>query len=958
MLFNARSLCNKITGITEFLTEKKCDVCFITEAWMKLENTSKVADIRDLGYNVILQPRKGKRGGGVCVLYKDHINIKKCNINKNKTFEVLEVIINGKPDIIRVSACYRTGKMSTDGRAKFVHDLDEYLQCLSLKKGEKILLGDFNVHVHEEGNLDRRDLYNTTDSYGFCQVVNQPTHKDGGTLDLVFAQLESNCLHAIQNTLIVYDLIHSVTSDHSFIEFTVPFQNKVQDKKVSFSYRDYKKVDPKLFSDDVIQLLNEKSVNFFNENVDAATNHFETCLLMAVEKHAPLIEITTKPKRTPFTNNEIIELRRKRRKAERMYRKHGGDYWKTQYDTLVKEVSHLVKTTRNNFYIKGLEACAGNKKDTFKLFDKLLGKNKEMLLPAHDDEAELCNEFEQYFYDKVYTIRNDISKSHFVTEPFTPKRIAVQKFNNFSPLTSNEVTDTVNSLHDKYCKLDPISAKLFKQCLPYLLPYINYIMNSSLMTGVVPDCFKKALVKPKIKSDTLDQDLFKSFRPLSNLSFLSKALERCVLKQLVSHLDKNNLFGEFQSAYRKFHSCETAITKIYNDILCSLDKKQCTFILFLDLSAAFDTIDHSILLSTLESKFGITGTALLWFTSYLSKRKCHVSIGKCISDGIFLLFGVPQGSILGPILFILYISDIEYIAKKHGFKIHIYADDAQVYISFEKLDIMATVSDVEYCLREIKNWMSCNFLKINEDKTKLLLISSKKEIYNIYTDLCVSFSGNIIIPSLDAVNLGVTFDSEMSMVPYINSIVSKGYWQLNNFWNTADKFTYELKLQLVTSYILPLIDYCNITFTAASRVNINKLQKLLNSAVRFIFNLTGKRYRCSITPYLKKAHILPVEFRIKYKIALTVYKCFHDAAPVYLQELITPKATYSHLRSDNDIYSLQTDIPCSHYSESSFSYTAPLVWNKLPQDVKRCPSLDCFKKRLKSHYFSEYFGPD
>ena len=141
MLFNARSLCNKITRITEFLTEKKCDVCFITEAWMKLENTSKVADIRDLGYNVILQPRKGKRGGGVCVLYKDHINIKKCNINKNKSFEVLEVILNGKPDIIRVSACYRTGKMSTDGRAKFVYDLDEYLQCLSLKKGEKFSLG-------------------------------------------------------------------------------------------------------------------------------------------------------------------------------------------------------------------------------------------------------------------------------------------------------------------------------------------------------------------------------------------------------------------------------------------------------------------------------------------------------------------------------------------------------------------------------------------------------------------------------------------------------------------------------------------------------------------------------------------------------------------------------------------------------------------------------------------------
>ena len=845
MLFNARSLCNKITGVTEFLTEKKCDACFITEAWMKLNNTSNVSEIKDMGYNVEIQPRKGKRGGGVCVVYKNHIKLKKCNITKYKSFEILEVTLHGKPDIIRVSACYRTGKMSTEGRGNFACELDNYLQSLCLKKGENILCGDFNIHVEEEGNLDRNALYLTTESYGYSQVVTQPTHKDGGTLDLVFAQTEGTCLQSIKDSLFVYDLCHSITSDHTFIEFTVPFQNDViQDKRVTLSYRDYNKVDPKLFCEDVVEFLNEKTGNFFDENIDTATSILHDCLLMTVEKHAPLINISVKPKRTPFTNNNIIELRRKRRKAERMYRKYGGNYWKKQYDTLVKEVSNLVKTTRNDFYINGLESCAGNKKDTFKLFDKLLGKNKEMQLPAHDNEADLCNEFEQFFYNKVCTIRNDIVKKYSVGKPTVSNNVQIaEKLNNFSVLSDNDIYDTIINLTNKHCKLDPISSKLFKQCLPSLLPYVKYIMNTSLQNGTVPDCFKKALVKPKLKSSILDQDLLNSFRPLSNLSFLSKGLERCVLKQLVYHLDKNNLFGEFQSAYRKFHSCETAITKITNDILCSLDKKQCTFILFLDLSAAFDTVDHSILLSTLQSKYGITGTVLSWFKSYLSNRTCNVSIGECLSEGIILLFGVPQGSILGPILFIIYISEIEYIAKKHGFKIHTYADDAQIYIAFEKLDIISTVSDVEYCLREIKYWMSCNFLKINEDKTKLLMISSKKDYtHNVYKDLCISFSGNVITPTLEVVNLGVTFDAEMSMTPYINTIVSKGYGQLSNFWKTADKLTYELKLQLVTSFILPLIDYCNITFIAASKFNVNKLQKLLNSAIRFIFNMTGKRY--------------------------------------------------------------------------------------------------------------------
>ena len=235
------------------------------------------------------------------------------------------------------------------------------------------------------------------------------------------------------------------------------------------------------------------------------------------------------------------------------------------------------------------------------------------------------------------------------------------------------------------------------------------------------------------------------------------------------------------------------------------------------------------------------------------------------------------------------------------------------------------------------------------------MISSDDDLNRIYTDLCISFSGNVLVPSSSAVNLGVTFDSTMCMDKYINVIVSKGYFKLNNFWGNADKLTYDLKLQLVTTYILPLIDYCNIIFLASSKSNVGKLQKLLNSSIRFIFNLTGKRYRYSITPYMKKLHLLPVEFRIKYKISLTVYKCLHDLAPDYLKSLIQPKVMYSHLRSSNDVYSLQTIVPNTKYGESTFSFAAPMLWNELPQDIKLSPSVESFKKRLKTHYFTEYY---
>ena len=186
MTFNSRSLCNKTTGVTEFLKDQKCDVCFITEAWLKLKDTATVAKIKESGFLVKFQPRKGKRGGGVCVLYKENIDLKKCNICHYKSFEVLEVVIKGKLDLLRVSTFYRTGKMSTENRASFSNDLDDYLQNLMLKRGEKILCGDFNVHVENKLNLDRKALYDITESYSFVQLVKEPTHKEGGTLDLIF----------------------------------------------------------------------------------------------------------------------------------------------------------------------------------------------------------------------------------------------------------------------------------------------------------------------------------------------------------------------------------------------------------------------------------------------------------------------------------------------------------------------------------------------------------------------------------------------------------------------------------------------------------------------------------------------------------------------------------------------------------------------------------------------------
>ena len=204
--------------------------------------------------------------------------------------------------------------------------------------------------------------------------------------------------------------------------------------------------------------------------------------------------------------------------------------------------------------------------------------------------------------------------------------------------------------------------------------------------------------------------------------------------------------------------------------------------------------------------------------------------------------------------------------------------------------------------------------------------------------------------------VGVKIDSTMSMHDQINSITPKGYYYLHNFYRIADKLTRNLKVQLVMTYIIPLVDYCNVVLISATQCYIEKLQKLMNSAVRFIFRLNGKKRFSSITKYMKELHLLPVKFRMKYQLSLLVFKCINGLAPQYLCDLLCEKVGYSHLRSSNDLFLLHTNVPDSKYGESTFSYAASCEWNTLPSELKLCSSLETFKTLLKTHYFRLYYN--
>ncbi|KAI0238454.1 hypothetical protein LSAT2_010826 [Lamellibrachia satsuma] len=293
----------------------------------------------------------------------------------------------------------------------------------------------------------------------------------------------------------------------------------------------------------------------------------------------------------------------------------------------------------------------------------------EASLPNAGSLEQLASRFSEFFQDKVRLIQENLTLKadpNYVPPDESPGTVD-DKLSICLPAMEDEVRQLVNKSPSKSCSLDPVPTWFLKEHLDCLLTSITNIVNLSMSTGIVPTKMKAVLVTPLLKKPSLDKDIMKNFRPASNLlknfrpifnlSFISKLTERVVLNRLIDHVSLNNLQEKFQSAYKPNHSTETALMRIQNDILITLDNKRGILLLLLDLSGAFDTVDHTLLLACMRSA-GIIGIAHKWFDSYLTLRTQIVRLGQTQSDPLELLQGVPQGSILGPVLFTLYILPI------------------------------------------------------------------------------------------------------------------------------------------------------------------------------------------------------------------------------------------------------------------------------------------------------------
>ena len=539
--------------------------------------------------------------------------------------------------------------------------------------------------------------------------------------------------------------------------------------------------------------------------------------------------ITCRPK-SPWYKSDFRDAKRSKRRAERRYLKSRLTTHLAILKEKCRKYNELLESAKTSYYRIKIDECDNNR--LFGFINSLLSKSSlAPKLPKHNLMIDLANRFANFFHNKISNSHNSLNcVSNTIS--FSLIESCSAKITHFQFVHPNDVLKIITGTSNVTSDLDPLPIPILKECIrPLLLP-ISAIINKSLSTGVFPSSLKKSLVYPMIKKSSLDLDNLANYRSVSNLPFLSKVIERIVVSQIDCYLMDNNLYPSKQSAYRRHHSTETVLLRLVNDITVALDNNLDVALILLDLSSAFDTVDHEILLKRLRLKFGFCGVVLQWIKSYLANRTQTTVVSEVQSESHNLYWGVPQGSALGPILFLLYISPIQEIALLHKLEIMIYADDTQIYTFLSHDHLKAQLKSLEACSNDIIDWFKSNWLRCNPDKTQFIHFSSRFKTAIPAVSMLIDGHD---IKSVDSVgDLGVILDCSLSMKKHVSNLCSSASFALRNIRSIRNYLDKNRLERLVHAFISSKIDYCNSILYRLTNKEINKIQRIQNASARLI----------------------------------------------------------------------------------------------------------------------------
>ena len=934
---NTRSLKGKSQLVMEMLVKENIDLLFVTESWLKNKEEDKIwlrsQEFSKDPWQSENIPRRGqKRGGGIMLITKKYIKKQLIKIIKHEKFEaaIWKLSICSKELI--VLGVYHPPE-PTGNNMIFIDKLADEVVDLQSRYKNIIMLGDLNIHVNDLGDNDAIYLLDAMLSLGFTQEVKSATHRLGNTLDLIFISQFSSIKF---NKVMVTDML----SDHRFV---VAELNIGKPKPVC------KDIQVRKVTDTAIRQIGEhfEDTSIINaSSINEAVHAYEKESERLMDKYCPMKKIKVVNKtRVPWFDDNAKTQRKIVRNRERCWLKYGENHQWTAYKRERTRYVNIIRHNKTQIYSGKVLKAKGNIKELYQIVYGLCGDVTEQIYPKANSDADLANDFAEFFLNKIVTIRTKFEK----VPVFEPKEKSIPLLSKFAPLTTKQVSNLVMSMKTKSCELDTLPTKILKEILPNCISALTKLINLSL-ESVFAENWKIAIVRPLIKKIGLDL-IYKNFRPVSNLSFISKLVEKAALCQFLDHCKEYDLIPDYQSAYRENYSCETAVVKFVNDILWGMENQKVTACLFMDLSAAFDTVDHDLLLNILEKQYGISDTALHWYDSYLRPRSFKVCINQNYSKAIPLEFSVPQGSASGANLFTAYCATINDIIPKET-TLQGFADDHFIYrLITPRKDEYEVLSDLESTMTKVKIWMDQMKLKLNTDKTEFIEFGSKQQISKC--SISTFNAGNDIINRNCSVRcLGAFLDSALTMETHIKTKTQLAMTNLIKIKNIRNFLTREACTTLMVGLVLSHMDYCNSILIGVTSTRIKSLQRIQSMAAKII--LLRDKYS-STKNALRELHWLPICERIKYKILTLMFKITHGQAPVYLTNLVTlrPQST-RNLRSNTDqlIY-IVPHVKYKTFAFRSFSVQGPLLWNRLPHELRTITSFEHFKNSLKTWLMSQ-----
>ena len=923
--WNVRSLVKKIDQLRTLIVDSPIDVLTISESWLKSHLHSNIISVS--GFEVFRQdrgvkPKSKKRGGGL-LTYVNKKHSSHCEplldlSISNEDIEVQWILIH-RLNCKNVIICnvYRPPNGNLN---KAIEYLDDCLKTLNMSKLNLFIMGDLNVNYQNKSSACYKKLHFFVQSNSLSQLISNTTRNTDKSKSLIDLAMTNSKFVSKSGTLDHY------MSDHQPI-YLVHKKGRDVRQSVKFEGRSYRSFKQEAFREALLEL--DWREFYSAKDPGTAWNFIATSITQILDTMCPVRSFHIKNYRPSWITNELLEQIKDR---DYFYSKakqtDDVDAWNIA-KFLRNKTNVNIRKAKREFILDELEANANNCKKFWKVIREVVPSNKkqdrqDILLKDGDrkvekeDVAGFINDFFINVGNVSPTEGADISIVEETVDQTWNDNVSVgdsPEINEFRRISKSEVHRVVKDINvSKSSGLTNISSFIIKEAFLAILPEVTHLFNLSLETSTFPVEWRKAMVVPIPKTGDLTS--VQNYRPISLLPLPGKILEKLVHFQLTDYLEKNSLLAEIQHGFRSNHSTIHSVAQFTNYISTKQDIGLPTLATYIDFKKAFDCVQHPTLLKKLK-RLNFGDKIVGWVESYLSSRLQRVYANDVYSTYLTVSQGVPQGSVLGPLFYIIYANDLVDTIKHC--KVALYADDTVLYIANSNFDL--SVSRMQKDIDSISAWCNTNGIFVNTGKSKVMTLGSKYALKRI-----PAFQINLGGVPLQNVStykyLGITIDCNLNYNLHVNKIVATVSNKLKQFQRMRSFLNVRAALLVYKSMMLPILEYGDVLLTATTVKNRKRLQVLQNKGLRCAL---GLGYETSTEELHTEANLLMLKHRRELHVINFMYGTAirdHNSKSALITSRIVTRSQKKRL--------LKVKRPKTERFKRSLAYSGPTKWNALP----------------------------